>query len=208
MTHDVSVLCEILSLDFSPTLDETQTRCTPHQLHISRINTSLLSRVAHSFPHHPHHRRPSPCTTPDPGMKTAGRHRPTPWVPSAHRLSVDSQQMQIWTRMDAKNCNNNANHPETDQNISQDNCKCGEPTPPRTSPLPLSSRNVGLHKMLKPLKDRSTIEPGQKTIHHDGEDLAASRVEVRVPNHFREGAATSSFFYNVFRVLSCTIPHL
>ena len=102
--------------------------------------------------HHPKSRNENSLETPTNAVST-------------HHLSVDRQQMQIRTRTDAKNCKNNPNQPETDQNIGQDNRECGKPTPPRTSPLPLSSRNVGVRKTSKSSKDRSTIEPRHDTTH-------------------------------------------
>ena len=123
--------------------------------------------------HHPRSRNENSLETP-------------PNAVSTHHLSVDSQQMQIRTRTDAKNCKNNPNYPETDQNISQDNRECGEPTPPRTLPLPLSSRNMGIQKTLKPSKDRSTIEP-----RHDmtqlGKDLAGTGSKGPQPFSRRSG---------------------
>ena len=131
-------------------MDETQTRrvVTRHTLLSSSPPPS--STVPS---HHPRSRNEDSLETP-------------PNAVSTHHLSVNSQQMQIRTRTDAKNCNNNPNHLETDRNIGQDKRECGEPTPPRTSPLPLSSRNVGVHKTSKPSKDRSTIEPRYNTTHH------------------------------------------
>ena len=126
---------------------------------------------------------------------------------STHHLSINSQQMQIRKRTDAKKCKNNPNHPETNQNIGQDIRECGEPTPPRTSPLPFRQ---GMWAYTKRRSHRKTAPPlshDRRQFTTDSEDLAANRVEVRVPNRFRGGAATSSF-YNVFRVLICTIPRL
>ena len=144
-------------------------------------------------PHHPRSRNENSLDTP-------------PNTVSTHHLSVDSQQMQIRTQTDAKNRKYNPNHPETDQNISQDH-ECGEPTPPRTSPLPLSSRDVGVHKTSKPPKDRSTIELRHDTTHHRRRGSGGNQGGNKGPQPFQGGAATSSFD-NVFRVLSCTIPRL
>ena len=57
---------------------------------------------------------------------------------STHHLSVDGQQTWTWLRTDVKNCENHLER-QIDQNTDQDNpCEYGQPTPPWTSPLPLS----------------------------------------------------------------------
>ena len=129
---------------------------------------------------------------------------------STHHLSVDSQQMQTQMRTDSKNRKNNPNH-QNDQNISQDNCECGQPTPSRTSPLPLSSKDVGVHKTSKPSKDRSTIEPRHDTTHHRRRGSGGNQGGSKGLQLFyrRSGYVLHhQFFYNVFRVLSCSIPCL
>ena len=74
---------------------------------------------------------------------------PPPNAMGTHHLSVDGQQMWTQTWMDAKNCENDSEH-ENNQNVGQDSpCECGQPTPSWTSPFPLLSRDVCIHKMSK-----------------------------------------------------------
>jgi len=64
---------------------------------------------------------------------------------STHHLSVDGQQTRTRMRTDVKNRENHLER-QIDQNANQDNpCECGQPTPPRTSPLPLSCRGMWVY---------------------------------------------------------------
>ena len=120
----------------------------------SRVHTVTMDCATSGVTHHMSHIPPflitlSP-TIPSHHLTSRNEHGldTPPNFMGTHHLSIDGQQREH-ERERCQNRGNDSEH-EIDQNIGQDNPReCGQPTPPRTSSLPLSSRDVCVHTTSK-----------------------------------------------------------